>query len=53
MNSAKVKTEKGLVKKIRAIRDKMNIDMQDMSFEEVKIYLRKMKEKRTNTQKQM
>ncbi|MGM0579233.1 MAG: hypothetical protein ACQETL_01045 [Bacteroidota bacterium] len=45
MNSVTVKTEKGLVKKLRAIRDKMNEDMQDMTFEETKEYLRKMREK--------
>ena len=45
MNSVTVKTEKGLVKKLRAIRDKMNEDMQDMSFDEIKAYLQKMREK--------
>ena len=35
MNSVTIKTEKGLVKKLRAIRDKMNEDMQDMTFEEL------------------
>jgi hypothetical protein len=44
MNKAKNKTEKGLVKKLRAIRDKMNIDMQDMTFEEIKLYLKTMSE---------
>ena len=39
MSSVTVKTEKGLVEKLRAIRDKMNQDMQDMTFEETKAYL--------------
>jgi len=43
MNDIKIKTEKGLVKKLRAIRDKMNVDMQDMTFEEMKAYLQSMK----------
>ena len=47
MSSETVKTEKGLVKKLRAIRDKMNKDMQEMTFEETKAYLRKMREKGT------
>lgn len=47
MSSIKVKTEKGLVKKLRAIRDKMNEDMQDMTFEEIKAYLQEMREKGT------
>ena len=51
MSDEIVKTEKGLVKKLRAIRDKMNKDMQDMTFEEVKAYLRKMREKRTSQNK--
>lgn len=51
MNSVTVKTEKGLVKKLRAIRDKMNEDMQDMTFEETKEYLRKMREKVASHQK--
>ncbi len=45
MSSVTVKTEKGLVKKLRTIRDKMNEDMQDMTYEETKAYLRKMREK--------
>jgi hypothetical protein len=51
MSNATVKTEKGLVKKLRAIRDKMNEDMQDMTFEETKAYLRKMREKGTSHNK--
>ena len=47
MSSITVKTEKGLVKKLRAILDKMNEDMQNMTFEETKAYLRKMREKGT------
>ena len=47
MSNVAVKTEKGLVKKLRAIRDKMNEDMQEMTFEETKAYLRKMREKGT------
>lgn len=45
MSNATVKTEKGLVKRLRAIRDKMNEEMQDMTYEETKAYLRKMREK--------
>jgi hypothetical protein len=45
MNNLKIKTEKGLVKKLRAIRDKMNEDMQDMTFEEIKAYLQTMKKR--------
>jgi len=51
MSSVTVKTEKGLAKKLRAIRDKMNEDMQDMTFEETKAYLRKMREKGTTHNK--
>ena len=45
MSKIKVKTEKGLVKKLRGIRDQMNIEMQDMTFDEMKAYLHKMREK--------
>jgi hypothetical protein len=45
MNNLKVKTEKGLVKKLRAIRDRMNEEMQEMNFEEMKSYLRNMRER--------
>ncbi|MFT7035561.1 MAG: hypothetical protein ACJA2S_004085 [Cyclobacteriaceae bacterium] len=44
MNNLKVKTEKGLVKKLRSIRDRMNLEMQDMTFDEMKAYLQKMRE---------
>jgi hypothetical protein len=44
MSNPTIKTEKGLVKKLRAIRDKMNMEMQDMTFEEMKAYLKKMRE---------
>jgi hypothetical protein len=47
MIKGKVKTEKGLVKKLREIRDKMNIDMKDMTFEEMKAYLADMKERKS------
>ncbi len=50
MNNLNVKTEKGLVKKLRAIRDKMNEEMQDMTFEEMKAYLRKMVERNSPQQ---
>ncbi|MCP4457725.1 MAG: hypothetical protein GY816_06815 [Cytophagales bacterium] len=50
MNNLKVKTEKGLVKKLRAIRDRMNEEMQDMTFEEMKAYLRKMRERNSPQQ---
>lgn len=43
MNDTKIKTEKGMVERVRSIRDKMNIDMQDMSFEEIKMYLTNMR----------
>jgi len=49
MNSIKVKTERGLVKKLRAIRDRMNEEMQDMTFEEMKDYLRMMRERKLPT----
>ncbi|MEQ8583090.1 MAG: hypothetical protein RIC30_10855 [Marinoscillum sp.] len=38
----KIKTQKGLVKKLRAIRDKFNKDIQDMTLEEEQKYLEKM-----------
>lgn len=44
MNKIELKTEYGLVKKLRTIRDKMNKDMQDMTFGEVKVYLKNMRE---------
>jgi len=44
MTKKKIKTEKGLVKKLREIRDRMNEDMQNMTLEEIKSYLREMKE---------
>lgn len=39
-----VKTQKGLVKKLRAIRDKINEAIQDMTLEEEKAYLKKMQQ---------
>jgi hypothetical protein len=45
----KIKTEKGLVKKLRTIRDKMNEEMQDMTFEEMKEYLKRMREQNSQT----
>lgn len=42
MIKEKIKTQKGLVKKLRAIRDKFNKDIQDMTLEEEKEYLEKM-----------
>ncbi len=44
MNKDVIKVEMGLVKKLRAIRDKMNQEMQNMNLEEIKAYLKKMKE---------
>jgi hypothetical protein len=41
MIKEKVKTQKGLVKRLRAIRDKINEDIQDMTLEEEKAYLEK------------
>ncbi len=51
MNNTTIKTEKGLVKKLRAIRDKMNEEMQDMTFDETKAYLNKMKANKTPSKK--
>ncbi len=42
MIKEKVKTQKGLVKQLRAIRDKINVDIQDMSLEEEQAYLKKL-----------
>ncbi|WKK87287.1 hypothetical protein QYS48_11160 [Marivirga arenosa] len=39
----KIKTQKGLVSKLRKIRDKMNLDISDMTLEEEKAYLKKLK----------
>lgn len=50
MNNVTIKTEKGLVKKLRTIRDKMNADIENMSFEEVKQYLKRMREKNSPQQ---
>lgn len=52
MNKVKVKTEKGVVEKLRKIRDKMNLEMQDMSFEEIKQYLEQMRKENTPHNKQ-
>ena len=46
MSKKEIKTEEGLVRKLRKIRDKMNEEMQDMNFEEVKEYLKQMREKK-------
>lgn len=45
MIKEKIKTQKGLVKKLRAIRDKFNRDIQDMTLEEEQKYLEKMSAK--------
>ena len=45
-----IKTEEGLVQKLRKIRDKMNEEMQDMSFEEIKEYLKRMREQNSSRQ---
>lgn len=42
MTKKKVKTQKGLVKQLRAIRDKINKDIQHMTLEEEIKYLEKM-----------
>lgn len=47
MCKKEIKTEEGLVRKLRKIRDKMNEEMQDMNFEEVKEYLKQMREKKS------
>jgi len=49
MIKEKVKTQKGLVKSLRAIRDKINLDIQDMTLEEEKEYLKKMSAKWENS----
>lgn len=41
MIKEKVKTQKGLVRKLREIRDKFNKDILDMTLEEEKAYLSK------------
>ena len=46
MIKEKIKTQKGLVAKLRAIRDKINIDIKDMTLEEEKAYLKKLQQKR-------
>ena len=45
MISKKVKTVKGLVKQLRSIRDKMNLDLELMSPEQRTEYFKKMREK--------
>lgn len=52
MTKEKVKTQKGLVKKLRTIRDKFNKDIQDMTLEEEKEYLQKMSAKWKNSPQQ-
>ena len=47
MCKKEIKTEEGLVRKLRKIRDKMNEEMQDMNFEEIKEYLKQMREKKS------
>jgi len=42
MIKEKIKTQKGVVKQLRAIRDQINIDIQDMSLEQEKAYLKKL-----------
>ncbi len=42
MIKEEIKTEKGLVKKLRLIRDKFNKDIQNMTLEEEQKYLEKM-----------
>lgn len=41
MIKEKIKTQKGLVKKLRAIRDKFNKDIMNMTLEEEQKYLEK------------
>lgn len=47
----KVKTQKGLVKGLRVIRDKLNKDIQDMSLEQEKRYLEELTAKWKNSPK--
>jgi len=47
MIKEKVKTQKGLVKQLRTIRDQINLDIQDMTLEEEKAYLKKMQKAKT------
>lgn len=49
MIKEKINTKKGLVKKMRAIRDKFNKDIQDMTLEEEKKYLEQMSAKWKNS----
>jgi hypothetical protein len=42
MIKEKIKTTKGVVKNLRAIRDQFNADIQDMTLEEEKKYLETM-----------
>ena len=44
MTKVKVRTQKGLVRKMRLIRDKINFDIQDMTLEQEKEYLKKMRQ---------
>jgi len=45
----KIKTQRGLVSKLRKIRDQVNTDIQDMTLEEEKEYLKKMISKWKNS----
>ena len=47
MIKAKVKTQKGLVKQLRAIRDQFNIDIQDMTLKQELAYLKKIQKSKT------
>ncbi len=52
MIKEKVKTQKGLVKKLRTIRDKFNKDIENMTLEEENQYLDKLSSKWKNSPQQ-
>ncbi len=45
MKTKEVKTTKGVVKQLRAIRDKINVELEKMTAEQRTEYFRKMREK--------
>jgi hypothetical protein len=50
MIKSKVKTVKGLVKQLRAIRDEMNAELEHMTSEQRMAYFQKMREKKKTEQ---
>lgn len=53
MIKEEIKTQKGLVKRLRAIRDKFNKDIENMTLEEENQYLDQMSSKWKNSPKQL